>query len=41
LERLSKGDISSRQAAKELKIGYATLKRLLDAHARELQDPNS
>jgi hypothetical protein len=41
LERLIKGDISRRQAAKELKIGYATLKRLLDAHARELQDPNS
>jgi DNA invertase Pin-like site-specific DNA recombinase len=41
LERLSKGDISRRQAAKELKIGYATLKRLLDAHAREVQDRNS
>ena len=41
LERLIKGEISRRQAAKELKIGYATLKRLLDAHARELQDPNS
>ncbi len=31
LERLNGGDISRRQAAKELKIGYATLKRLLDA----------
>jgi DNA invertase Pin-like site-specific DNA recombinase len=41
LERLIQGDISRRQAAKELKIGYATLKRLLDAHAKELQDPNS
>src|ERR687892_2230756 len=41
LERLIKGEISRRQAARELKIGYATLKRLLDAHARELQDPNS
>lgn len=30
LERLSAGDISRRQAAKELDIGYATLKRLLD-----------
>jgi DNA invertase Pin-like site-specific DNA recombinase len=37
LERLIRGDISRRQAAKELKIGYATLKRLLDAHAKELQ----
>src|SRR5918999_4520646 len=32
LERLLKGDISRRQAAKELGIGYATLKRLLDSH---------
>ncbi len=31
LERLTDGDISRRQAAKELGIGYATLKRLLDA----------
>jgi DNA invertase Pin-like site-specific DNA recombinase len=38
LERLIRGDISRRQAAKELKIGYATLKRLLDAHARDVQD---
>ena len=30
LERLNSGDISRRQAAKELGIGYATLKRLLD-----------
>ena len=30
LERLSTGDISRREAAKELGIGYATLKRLLD-----------
>ena len=41
LERLIKGDISRRQAARELKIGYATLKRLLDAHAREIQERNS
>ena len=32
LERLKSGDISRRKAAKELGIGYATLKRLLDAH---------
>ena len=31
LERLDGGDISRRQAAIELGIGYATLKRLLDA----------
>ena len=30
LERLNAGDISRRKAAKELEIGYATLKRLLD-----------
>jgi DNA invertase Pin-like site-specific DNA recombinase len=30
LERLRAGDISRRRAAKELGIGYATLKRLLD-----------
>ncbi len=30
LERLNAGDISRRKAAKELGIGYATLKRLLD-----------
>ena len=32
LERLSAGDISRRRAAKELGIGYATLKRLLDSN---------
>ena len=31
LERLSEGDISRRQAANELGIGYATLKRLIDS----------
>jgi DNA invertase Pin-like site-specific DNA recombinase len=41
LERLIRGEIFRRQAAKELNIGYATLKRLLDTHAREIQDPNS
>jgi putative DNA-invertase from lambdoid prophage Rac len=34
LERLGKGDLSRRQAAKELKIGYATLVRLIDSQAR-------
>jgi DNA invertase Pin-like site-specific DNA recombinase len=38
LERLLKGDISRRQAAKELNIGYATLLRLLDTYARELPE---
>jgi hypothetical protein len=38
LERLIKGDISRRQAAKELGIGYATLKRLLDTSAKEPQE---
>ncbi len=37
LERLSGGDISRRQAARELGIGYATLKRLLDARATDIQ----
>jgi DNA invertase Pin-like site-specific DNA recombinase len=31
VERLNNGDLSHRKAAKELKIGYATLKRLLDS----------
>ena len=31
LERLRQGEISRRRAAKELGIGYATLKRLLEA----------
>jgi DNA invertase Pin-like site-specific DNA recombinase len=30
LERLAEGDISRRRAARELGVGYATLKRLLD-----------
>ena len=33
LERLSEGTISRRQAARELGIGYATFKRLIDAQA--------
>ena len=32
LERLSAGDVSRRRAAKQLGIGYATLKRLLDGN---------
>lgn len=31
-ERLSRGEVSRRQAARELGIGYATLKRLLDTN---------
>jgi hypothetical protein len=38
LERLNAGEISWSQAAKELKIGYATLKRLLDSHNQGLQE---
>lgn len=34
LERIERGDISRRQAARELGVGYATLKRLLDERAR-------
>ena len=37
LERLLTGELSHRQAAQELEIGYATLKRLLDA--REMSVP--
>ena len=33
LERLRSGELSRRKAAKELNIGYATLKRLLDAES--------
>ena len=33
LERIRSGEISRRKAAKELNIGYATLKRLLDAES--------
>jgi putative DNA-invertase from lambdoid prophage Rac len=35
---LLKGDISRRQAAKELGIGYATLKRLLDSYGQGLPE---
>ena len=34
LERLKSGQISRRKAAKELKIGFATLKRYLDAESQ-------
>ena len=34
-ERLADGSLSRCQAAHELNIGYATLKRLLDAQAQE------
>ena len=36
LERLDAGDVSRRQAALELGIGYATLKRLLDANGSDV-----
>ncbi|MFB3120031.1 MAG: hypothetical protein ACE1Y2_05830 [Stenotrophomonas maltophilia] len=36
VERLGSGDLSRRQAARELGIGYATLKRLLDSKEKEL-----
>jgi DNA invertase Pin-like site-specific DNA recombinase len=36
--RLNQGDTSRRQAAKQLGIGYATLKRLLDTSAKEPQE---
>jgi len=35
LERLGNGSLSRRQAARELGIGYATLKRLLDVRSQE------
>jgi DNA invertase Pin-like site-specific DNA recombinase len=35
LERLISGQVSRRRAARELRIGYATLKRLLDAKKME------
>ncbi len=41
LERLNEGDMSRTQAAIELGIGYATLKRLLDDQRSEDQEGNS
>ena len=38
LERLNRQEISRRQAAKELKIGYATLKRLIDKVSKSPQE---
>jgi hypothetical protein len=38
VERLEQGGISRRQAARELTIGYATLKRLLDARSNPTAD---
>ena len=38
VERIRSGDISRRRAARELDIGYATLKRLLDALPQPLDD---
>jgi putative DNA-invertase from lambdoid prophage Rac len=38
IKLLLKGDISRHQAAKELNIGYATLKRLLDFHSQGPQE---
>ncbi len=35
LERLAQGQVSRRKAAQELGIGYATLKRLLDAQRKQ------
>ena len=37
LERLDRGELSRRRAAQELGIGFATLKRLLDSHYREVR----
>jgi putative DNA-invertase from lambdoid prophage Rac len=34
LERLKQGNVSRRKAAEELKIGYATLKRLIDKQSK-------
>jgi DNA invertase Pin-like site-specific DNA recombinase len=39
LERLDAGNVSRRQAAIELDIGYATLKRLLDAREVNPEEP--
>jgi hypothetical protein len=38
MSRIAEGIISRRQAARELGIGYATLKRLLDANFNSLQE---
>ena len=42
MERLSEGDTSRTQAAIELGIGYATLKRLLDdRHPKDQRPPKT
>ena len=41
VERIRSGDISRRRAARELDIGYATLKRLLDALPQPSDDNGS
>ena len=41
VERIRSGDISRRRAARELDIGYATLKRLLDALPQPSDDSGS
>ncbi len=38
MERLGQGSLSRRQAAKELDVGYATLKRLIDARLAAVQE---
>ena len=38
VNRIAEGVISRRQAARELGIGYATIKRLLDANFNSLQE---
>jgi len=40
VERLGAGGLSRRKAARELGIGYATLKRLLDARGQTGQNSN-
>jgi len=41
LERLSVGEISRRRAVKEIDIGYASLKRLLDSYSTGHQGQES
>lgn len=39
VERLAEGTLSRQKSAQELHIGYATLKRLIDAHPASGQQP--
>jgi len=41
VECIGLGGLSRRQAARELAIGYATLKRLLDAHLQPAEQQNA